>query len=403
MAPVAPVAVPPTTPQALRRNLAFDGAVAVSVGLTTAVAGSLVPAIARGAGLAPLGIAVMSAAPFLGNLLSAFAGRTGPHAIRGYAVLRVTSALLLVAIAVAPNPLLIAAFTSVFWLTLSFAAPFQTRLWGAMYPGEVRGSVIGILGMAKAAASVVGAFAVGAAADRLGVPAAIGLAGVLGGVFGAGAGMLRSARPLPARRYSAREAVRAMTGRRPLMRLITGQLVFGLGSIAAIPLFALVYVDRLHLSLGEVGTVAVLGGIATTVAYLAAGRLIDRRGHEVVLVLGAGTGAASLLCVALAPGLPLLWLGAVLGGLSNAGIDIGIQGAMFAHAPHADRAAAMAGWNAITGPRGIVAPLLASAAVQAGLLDVTGALLVCVVPAVLGTGVYVWAWRRNHRGPDAAP
>jgi sugar phosphate permease len=129
--------------------------------------------------------------------------------------------------------------------------------------------------------------------------------------------------------------------------------------------------------------------MSTMAAYLAMGAVIDHFGHGLALRLGALTGAASVACFALAGGIPVLWAGAILGGVSAAGIDIGIQGALSHHTPLADRAVAMAGWNAATGPRGIVAPLLASAAVQAGLLDVTGALLLCVVPAFLGFILYL--------------
>ena len=53
----------------LRRNVSLDVAVALSIGLTTAVAGGLVPTIARQGGLPPIGLALMAASPFLGNLL----------------------------------------------------------------------------------------------------------------------------------------------------------------------------------------------------------------------------------------------------------------------------------------------------------------------------------------------
>ena len=193
--------------RALRRNVVLDLGVALSIGLTTAVAGGLVPTIARQGGLAPIGLALMAASPFLGNLLSAFAGRIGPQRVRGYGVLRVAGALLLVVVALAPNAIVLVAGICAFQLCLSFGTPFQTRIWGAMYPGEVRGRVIGILGTARAATAAVGAMGIGALADRLGVPFAVTLAGFLGAAFALGALGLRSGRPLPVRTFSAREAV----------------------------------------------------------------------------------------------------------------------------------------------------------------------------------------------------
>ena len=48
----------------------------------------------------------------------------------------------------------------------------------------------------------------------------------------------------------------------------------------------------------------------------------------------------------------------------------------------------MAGFNALTGARGIVAPFLAAILVQTGLVSVTGALLLCAVSTGVGMVLY---------------
>jgi MFS family permease len=379
----------PTRGRALRRNVALDLGVALSIGLTTSVAGGLVPTIARQGGLPPIGLAVMAAAPFLGNLLSAFAGRFGPQGARGYGLLRVGGALLLVGVGLAPNALLIVAAICAFQLCLSFGSPFQTRIWGAMYPGEVRGKVIGILGTARAATAAVGAISIAALADRVGVPFAVTFAGFLGAAFALGALGLRSVRPMPARTWSPREAVATLTASPRLRRLVLAQGLYGAGTIAAFPLYALVNVDRLHLSLADVASIAVVGAAATMVSYTVWGTAADRLGYAAALRAGAAFGVLAVACVAVAPTMAVMVVAAVAGGLSNAGLDIGIQGAMASHTPLADRATAMAGWNSLTGIRGLLAAMAASAAVQAGLVDVTTALVLCLVPATLGLLVYL--------------
>ena len=397
--------------RALRRNVALDLGVALSIGLTTAVAGGLVPTIARQGGLAPIGLAVMAAAPYLGNLLSAFAGRFGPQRVRGYGVLRITGALLLVAVALAPNALLIVAGICVFQLCLSFGLPFQTRMWGAMYPGAIRGQVIGILGTARAATAAAGAMAIGALADRAGVPLAVTFAGFVGAAFALGALGLRSTAPLPVRTWSAREAVATLTASPRLRRLVLAQGLYGAGVIAAVPLYALVNVDRLHLSLGDVGTIAVAGAAATMVSYAPFGRAVDRLGYAVGLRGAATLGVLSLACVAVAPAMAVMLVASILGGLSSAAMDLGIQGAMAEHTSLSDRAAAMAGWNSLTGLRGMIAAMAASVAVQLGLVDVTSALALCLVPASLGLVLYLdlpvgnvrgWVRKAGLRGTAAA-
>jgi MFS family permease len=374
---------------ALRRNVGLDLGVALSLGLTTSVAGGLIPTIARQGGLAPVGLALMAAAPFLGNLLSAFAGRFGPQRVRGYGLLRAGGALLLVAVALAPNALLIVAGVCAFQLCVAFGTPFQTRLWGSMYPGEVRGRVIGIMGTARAATAAVGAMTIGALADGMGVPIAVTFAGFLGAGFALGAFGLRASRPMPARTFSAHEAVATLTASPRLRRLVLAQGLYGAGTIAAFPLYALVNVDRLHLTLADVGTIAVAGAVATMLSYTLWGALADRLGYNVGLRAGAAFGVLAVALVAVAPNMAVMALASIAGGLGNAAIDIGIQGAMAAHTSLADRAAAMAGWNSLTGLRGMVAAMAASIAVQVGLVDVTTALALCLVPATVGLLVYL--------------
>ena len=400
----------PPTVGALRRNVGLDLGVALSLGLTTSVAGGLIPTIARQGGLAPIGLALMAASPFLGNLLSAFAGRFGPQRVRGYGLLRAGGALLLVAVALAPNALLIVAGVCAFQLCVAFGTPFQTRLWGSMYPGEVRGRVIGILGTARAATAAVGAMVIGTLADRMGVPVAVTFAGFLGAGFALGAFGLRSGHPMPARTWSAREAVSTLTASPRLRRLVLAQGLYGAGTIAAFPLYALVNVDRLHLTLADVGTIAVAGAVATMLSYTLWGAMADRLGYNVGLRAGAGFGVLAVALVAVAPNMAVMVLASIAGGLSNAALDIGIQGAMAAHTSLADRAAAMAGWNSLTGLRGMVAALAASLAVQVGLVDVTTALVLCLVPATLGLLVYLdlpvadaVAKVRGSRARDGAP
>ena len=154
---------------------------AIGVGVTLALVTSLLPTIARRGGLEPLGLAALAAAPFVANLLGAFAGRFGPRSPGQLARSCAASARpRCSSLFVVPTPPVMVAVAFVFWLSLSFGGPFHLRLWGAMYPARLRGRVVGFLGMGRAAA--------GAArrARRRGRrrparrPPAVALAGVVG-------------------------------------------------------------------------------------------------------------------------------------------------------------------------------------------------------------------------------
>jgi MFS family permease len=257
-----------------------------------------------------------------------------------------------------------------------------------MYPARVRGRVVGVLGMARAAAGAVATLAGGLVADRLGGEMAVAIAGLVGLAAAIGFAGLRSPAAERPPAYSARGSIRAIRERPGLAKVVLAQGFYGGGLIAAAPLVALVYVDRLDLSLADVGLLGLLAALSTTVAFLAWGAVTDRWGSLVAMRVGSLLGLASLLALAVAPDLALLWFASIAGGIAGASIDVGIAAVISEQTSLASRAAAMAGWNAITGARGIVAAFSVSALLQAGLVDVTTGLLLSAVPTAIGVVLF---------------
>src|SRR5207245_1881680 len=137
--------------------------------------------------------------------------------------------------------------------------------------------------------------------DLIGGERAVAIAGVVGLVCALGYVGLRAAkaeRPVP---FSARESVRALRGRPFLARIALAQGFYGGGLIAAAPLFALVHVDRLNLSLSDVGVIGILTAIATTIAFPIWGLVADRFGALSALTAGSAIGLIALVAYALAP------------------------------------------------------------------------------------------------------
>ena len=386
-----PIRSPSPSQRAIGRNLALDLVAALGVGVTGALITALLPTVARRSGLEPLGLSALAAAPYVANMLGAFAGRVGPRSPSRLAVVRGLGAAALLALFVAPIPIVMIGVTVAFWLSLSIGGPYHLRLWGAMYPARLRGRVVGFLGMGRAAAGAVAAIGGGVLADRIGGPTAVAIAGLVGLACAIGYAGLRSGSAELVTGFSARESIRALRDRPVLARIALGQGFYGGGLIAAGPLFALVNVDRLDLSLADVGVIGVLTAIATTFAFVVWGAISDRRGPLFVMRLGSAIGTASLVAYALAPGVAVLWMAAVAAGTASASIDVGIAAAVSDHTTLSARSAAMAGWNAITGARGIAAAFVMSALLQAGLIDVTGGLLLCAVVSMVGVGIFVRA------------
>ena len=132
--------------------------------------------------------------------------------------------------------------------------------------------------MCRAAATAIAALAGGILADRLGGPPVIALAGVVGVGCAVGYALFRTESAGRPAVFGARQAIRALRERPVLSRLAVAQGFYGGGLIAAAPLFALVNVDRLGLSLGMVGVIGILSALATTIAFPIWGAVTDRHG-----------------------------------------------------------------------------------------------------------------------------
>jgi MFS family permease len=266
-----------------------------------------------------------------------------------------------------------------------------------MYPARLRGRVVGVIGMGRAAAGALAAFAGGILADRIGGESAVAVAGLVGLACALGYVGLRAAKAERPVAFSARDSVRALRERPFLGRIALAQGFYGGGLIAAAPLFALVHVDRLNLTLSDVGVIGILAAIATTVAFPVWGLVADRFGAIAALRTGSAIGLVALIGYALAPNVVVLWVAAIAAGTGSASIDVGIASAVSDQTPLASRAAAMAGWNALTGARGIVAAFLMSALLQLGVVDVTTGLLLCAATSAIGVGLFVRAGRAASR------
>jgi len=370
--------------RALGRNLALDLVAAIGLGVTGALITALLPTIARRGGLEPLGLSALAAAPFVANLLGIFAGRFGPRSAPQLGLLRGIGAGSLVLLYVLPTPPVMILVALVFWISLSFGGPFHLRLWGTMYPARLVGRVVGFIGMGRAAAAAIAAFAGGVVADRLGGPSAVALAGAVGVACALAYVGLRARSSERPAAFSARDSIRALRERPVLGRVALAQGFYGGGLIAAVPLYALVHVDRLDLSLSDVGVIGILSAVGTMGSFPVWGAVADRFGALVPLRVGSILGVVCLVGYALAPSVVLLWGMALAFGAASASIEVGIAAVVSVQTPLSSRAAAMAGWNAITGARGIGAAFLMSALLELGVMDVTSGLLLCAASSAVG-------------------
>ena len=159
--------------------------------------------------------------------------------------------------------------------------------------------------------------------------------------------------------------------------------------MAAVPLVTLLQVDRLQLSLGEIGALGVVATSATTLAYALAGVAADRGSAVGVMVLGSLIGAAGMTVYVVADGLPLLVAASILLGASIGMTELMLPLLIAERATPSEQAPASAGMNAIWGARGLVAPFVATLAVSLGIAGIRGALLACAATMAVGALLFL--------------
>lgn len=360
------------------------------IGVTTTLLGALLPASLRKAGMDPLGLAFLAALPFAAAALSVLAGRLGPRSPRALGLSRfVGAAALGAALIPLGSPWLAMLGAGVFWLTLSMGMPLQQRLWGSMYPENRRGRLLGIVTTGRYTAATLALALAGLLAIWLDEMAVIALGGAVGAACALAGGRFSAVDASGTGGFSARAAIASVVRHPFLRRLTIAHALWGGGLVASTPLVVLVQVDRLGLSIAEVGWIAMAGVLATMTSLFAWGSLADRRGGLVVVQLGGLLTILAILLYAIADSPLVVAAGSVLVGLAVAAAEVAVPLLVVDRTESRQQAPATAGMNALLGLRGIFVPLVAILPVQTGLADVSTTLLACALVSGLGALVYV--------------
>jgi MFS family permease len=145
-----------------------------------------------------------------------------------------------------------------------------------------------------------------------------------------------------------------------------------------------------------------VGVVATLGSMLAWGGVADRKGTVPVLVAAGILGVAGLSLHAIAADHLTVLLASVLVGVSVGAVEVAFSLLIANHVPAHHQAAATAGSNAIFGIRGIIAPVAVVALLQVGVIDLDGALALCVAAALGGALLYLRAATEGRGAAERA-
>lgn len=172
---------------------------------------------------------------------------------------------------------------------------------------------------------------------------------------------------------------------------------WGAGVLAPLGVYPVLLVDRFHASYTAIGLLGAITGLSSLVTYRWWARHADRRDPRLLADAGVAIAAAVPAIYGVAPSFAPLAVAAVASGASVGAMEMGNLQAMLRLAPPGEGVRYTAVFNAITGLRGAIVPIVGSAMVAH-----YGAEPVLLVAALIGiaSAAYMAA---SSRTPLSAP
>lgn len=365
-------------PEAVRRPAHIDLIAASCFGVFIAACLSFLPVVLRRLGATTEMLALYIAFNYVGLLISPLGMRvlkrvpTLEFAVVSWTIGR--GSLVLALFAQRAEWLL--ALTCVFWVCESLPAPAYTRIMTSVYPREYRGRAMSGVRIGMALVIVLTTPLAGAMLDRVGSPIVFSIVAL----FGIAAALLFQSMPYvdaPAPALAA-DAPRKHSGLWRVLRadrtfaLYLGTLVcYGLGGVMGAALYPVVQVNRLGLSYTDIGTLSLVQSVFWLAGYAFWGRVLDKRGAIWVLWVNMGLVAVVTATYIFADSIWTLLPAFIAQGLVQGGFELGATNANIELTRGEQVLEYAVLQNIAIGARGIVAPLIGSALVAAGVADTT--------------------------------
>lgn len=360
-------------PDDVRFNVRVELLASLSYGLFFAASLSFFPVILRRLGATPFELALYVVFSYVGQVLSPL----GLTLLRRVQPLRFA----VVAWSIGRGLLIFGAFlfdapwllllSALFWIAEALPSPAYSRIMQEIYPPRYRGRAMSGVRIGVAIVVLVATPIAGWALDQVGHQLLFAIAAV----FGVASGIIfLRVRPIAAAAEPANPpALRTLwpilrRDRRFALYLLV-LTVYGFGGVMALPLYPLIQVSRLQLSYTVIGYLSLVQSLFWLLGFFVWGRLLDRFGALWVL-------RASILMVTFIP-LTYIWAGNawmllpafIFQGLVQGGFELGATNGSIELAERGRVLEYAALQTATLGVRGMLAPLLGTLLLGAGISE----------------------------------
>jgi MFS family permease len=364
-------------PYGARRAYRLDRLASLLAGLYMGSIFPFVGVIARGQLHASADVlALITAAPFIGNLLALFwaqamEGRPKLPFVK-WSQLAARAVFLLAPFAV--TPLRFALVVSAAQILGSIASPAYAAVIKEVYPDDQRGRILSYTRAMLFTAMVGTTFLAGPLLKRVSYQYVFPVTCL----FGIAAAIVFGLIPVPSEQETAAERA----PRRPLseaLRTTAEFLVstlkilqtdrgyrwfalsvftYGFGNLMIAPAIPIIQVDRLHISTKNIALLANLAQMTAAAAYFYWGRYVDRHSPLKAVVVNILLNALIPLFYLTAGNKWMLVPAFLLAGITQAGIDLSYFNSILSFATEANASRYQALHSFLLGIRGVIAPLI---------------------------------------------
>lgn len=351
--------------------------------LTGVYTGSIIPfylVVARDKlHASPMLVALIVASPFAGNLFSLLWAHLmeGRHKMPFATVPWLVGRGFLVAVALTTTPVPYSLIISLSMLITTASSPAYAAIMKDVYPDRQRGRIMGyarvLLAFFQIAATFISGILLKVVGYRIIFPigALFGVASAL--VFG----RIKTSPPAKSEIAGRTGFWRFLVSAFRILRddhgfrwFALSVVVFGFGSIAVSPLYPIFQVDRLHISYSQVAVLTSVTNIVWMVSFIFWGRYIEKYGSLQATVI---TVMLAILCpmnyfiagLFSHPNFLMLIPSAVLFGVTNAGIELAYFNTVLDFSDETTTSRYQALFAFLLGSRGMVAPFVGAAVMDA--------------------------------------
>jgi MFS transporter, DHA1 family, staphyloferrin B biosynthesis exporter len=351
-------------------NFRWEFAAAIFISLFSVVLGQFFIPLALRHGASNLQVGILTAAPAIGLLLAPFWASLieKGNAKRYMFYPNLFGRMLIILPLLYPKPWVYVATSLVFHLLMGIQAPAYASIMTRIYPGELRGRLMGNVRVVMGALMIPLAYLTGRWIDSSGGGGPLILAAATGIISIILFTMVKEVeidkhKVLPLKRATLFDQLKLIKENNKLALFLAATSVAGFGNMLASPLYQIIQIQKLELTNIQIGYARMVYFFCLLTAYLIMGWVIDRYSPKRAMLFGIAAFSISPVLYGVFGNYAAVIVSGGFQGIGDAIWDIGCMAYVFKLAP--GREAVVFGLHLMLfGIRGSIAPLLSTSLIH---------------------------------------